>query len=146
MAVITLTGCSAPSEPQVTFYSHGSSVNVHPARYCDANGENCSPPPQDPVGNLTVPDDAPLQVSVPGEVASTPWQIAFTYRDKQGNQHDGRSSVFAPDERFAYTLRLPPDGVSFEHVEVQQFSAVLSAGNEGGVEFGIAGSWLLDTR
>lgn len=146
VAGIALAGCSAPSEPRVTFYSHGEAVEVEPARYCDANGENCSPPPEDPVGELEVPADEPLQISVSQEVASTPWQVVFLYRNAQGQELDGRSSVFAPDQRHSYTLRLPDDGEQLEHVEVQQFSAVLTPGPEGGVNFGIGGSWVLDAR
>ena len=146
VAGIALAGCSAPSEPQVTFYSHGEAVAVDPARYCDANGENCAPPPADPVGELEVPADAPLQISVPEEVATTPWQVAFIYRNAQGEEFDGRSSVFAPNQRHSYTLRLPPDGKQLEHVEVQQFSAVLTPGPGGGVNFGIGGSWVLDAQ
>lgn len=146
VAGIALAGCSAPAEPQITFYSHGDSVEVEPARYCDATGENCAPPPANPVGELPVPEKAPLQISVPEEVATTPWQVAFIYRSTDGQERDGRSPVFAPNERHAFTLHLPPDGARLEHVEVQQFSAMLTAGSEGGVDFGIGGSWILDTR
>lgn len=143
---IGLTGCAAPSPPEVTFYSHGTSVEVAPARYCDAQGDQCAPPPEHPVGRLTVPGRAPLQISVPREVSSTPWQVAFIYRDTEGRERDGRSSVIAPDEQHAYTLQLPPDGAKLEHVEVQQYSATLLPGEEGGVDFAISGSWVLDTR
>lgn len=146
VAAIALAGCSTPTEPQVTFYSHGESVAVEPARYCDASGENCAPAPKDPVGELPVPEKAPLQISVPAEVASTPWQVAFIYRGANGEELDGRSPVFAPGERHAFTLHLPPDGTRLEHVEVQQFSALLMPGPEGGVDFAIGGSWILDTR
>lgn len=145
-AGLALTGCGAQPPPEVTFYSDGQSVEVVPARYCEEDGTQCVPPPKNPVGQLTVPKAEPLQISVPGEVASTPWQVAFIYRDANGKEQDGRSSVFPPDERFAYTLELPADGVRLEHVEVQQFSAVLLPGSDGGVDFGIAGSWVLDTR
>lgn len=139
-------GCAAPSEPQVTFYSHGNAVTVDPAQYCDATGQNCAAPSKDPVGELRVPGRDPLQISVPGEVASTPWQVAFIYRGINGEQLDGRSEVFAPNERHAYTLLLPPDGAQLEHVEVQRFSAVLTPGTDGGVDFGIGGSWILNIQ
>ncbi|MGP4019384.1 DUF2771 family protein [Saccharopolyspora sp. 5N708] len=139
-------GCAAPSEPQVTFYSHGRTATVDPALYCDATGQHCSKPSEDPVGELRIPSREPLQISVPGEVAAAPWQVAFIYRGVNGQELDGRSAVFPPNERFAYTLQLPPDGARLEHVEVQQFSAVLTQGADGGVDFGIGGSWLLDVQ
>ncbi|MCI2420401.1 DUF2771 domain-containing protein [Saccharopolyspora sp. K220] len=141
-----VAGCAAPSEPQVTFYSHGNSVTVDPAQYCDATGQNCAKPPENPVGQLRIPGREPLQISVPGEVAAAPWQVAFIYRGINGDELDGRSAVFPPNERFAYTLNLPPDGARLEHVEVQQFSAVLSPSADGGVDFGIGGSWILDVQ
>nr|WP_246330565.1 DUF2771 family protein [Saccharopolyspora hordei] len=143
--VALVAGCAAPSEPQVTFYSHGRSVQVAPAQYCDPTGEDCTTSP-DAVRDLRVPPRAPLQVSVPGEVAETPWQVVFLYRGVNGEELDGRSPVFAPGERHAYTLQLPPDGAHLEHVEVQQFSAVLTQGVDGGVDFGIGGSWVLDVH
>lgn len=146
LVAAALAGCSAPADPQVTFYSHGSSAEVEPARYCDATGANCSKPPATPAGALHVPEGAPLQISVPGEVSSTPWQVAYVYRGKNGEELGGRGPVFTPDERHSYTLRVPPDGVRLEHVEVQQYSAVLTAGADGGVDFGISGSWVLDPR
>lgn len=140
-----LAGCSAPADPQVTFYSHGKSVEVAPARYCEPTGEGCSPPAPNPVGDLRVPEGAPLQISVPGDVSATPWQVVYIYRDGKGQEVGGRAPVFGPNERHSYTLRLPPDAARLEHVEVQQYSAVLSAAAEGGVDFGISGTWVLDT-
>ncbi|MDA3648250.1 DUF2771 domain-containing protein [Saccharopolyspora indica] len=143
--VALVAGCAAPSEPQVTFYSHGRSVEVAPAQYCDPTGETCATSP-DAVGDLRVPERAPLQISVPGKVSETPWQVVFLYRGTNGEELDGRSPVFAPDERHAYTLQLPPDGTRLEHVEVQQFSAVLTEGVDGGVDFGIGGTWVLNIQ
>ncbi|MDA3630812.1 DUF2771 family protein [Saccharopolyspora sp. WRP15-2] len=143
--VVLAAGCAAPSEPQVTFYSHGRSVEVAPAQYCNPNGEKCTGSP-DAVGKLRVPDGSPLQISVPGKVSETPWQVVFLYRGANGQELDGRSPVFTPNERHAYTLELPPDGVHLEHVEVQQFSAVLTPGADGGVDFGIGGSWVLNVE
>ncbi|MFR9728614.1 DUF2771 family protein [Saccharopolyspora sp. MS10] len=146
LGVAAMAGCSAPADPQVTFYSHGEAVEVAPARFCDPGGEQCSPPPADPVGELHVPERSPLQISVPGEVSATPWQVAYIYRDADGREIDGRTPVFRPDERRTYTLRVPADGTRLEHVEVQQYSAVLTADADGGVDFGISGTWVLDPR
>ncbi|TWF92509.1 DUF2771 family protein [Saccharopolyspora dendranthemae] len=139
-------GCSSPSQPQVTFYSHGDSVAVDPAQHCDPTGQECSPPNPDAIGALRAVDRDPVQISVPAEVAGAPWQVVFLYRGLNGQELDGRSPVFTPDSRHSYTLQLPPDGARIEHVEVQQFSAVLSQGADGGVDFGIGGSWVLDVK
>lgn len=145
VAAITLAaGCGAPSDPQVTFYSHGNAVEVRPAQYCDPTGQECSKPPADPAGELRMTGREPLQISVPDEVASTPWQVAFVYRDLAGKEVESRVAVFPPNTRHAYTLHLPPDAKRIEHVEVQQYSAVLTQGSNGGVQFGIGGSWVLN--
>lgn len=144
--IALVAGCAAPSEPQVTFYSHGNSVAVNPAQYCDATGQNCVTPSENTVGDLRVPDNDPLQISVPGEVAAAPWQVVFLYRGANGQELDGRTAVFRPNERHAYTLQVPPDGTRLEHVEVQQFSAVLTQGTDGGVDFGIGGTWILNVH
>ncbi|QUG99941.1 DUF2771 family protein [Saccharopolyspora erythraea] len=143
---VALAGCSAPADPQVTFYSHGQAVEVAPAQYCDALGEKCSPPPAEPIGKLRVPGREPLQISVPSDVAEAPWQVAFIYRTTSGEEVGGKTEVFTGGDRHAYTLQLPGDGVQFEHVEVQRFSALLSPGTEGGVDFVIGGSWILDVN
>lgn len=143
---LLVAGCGAPAQPQVTFYSHGNSVAVQPALYCNPNGENCSKPPQNPVGSLRMVGGDPLQISVPDEVASAPWQVAFIYRDTAGKEVESRSAVFTPNTRHAYTLTPPPDAAVIEHVEVQKFSAVLTEGPDGGIDFGIGGSWLLQVH
>lgn len=145
-AALALAGCSTSAPPQVTFFSHGHSAEVEPAQFCGQGGEHCVPPPHDPTGRLAVPPHAPLQVSVPGQVAETPWQIAFIYSTANGEQRSGRTPVFAPNTHYAYTLKLPPDGAKIEHVEVQQYSGQLVQTPEGGLAFGIGGSWLLDAR
>jgi hypothetical protein len=143
--IAVLAGCAAPSDPQVTFYSHGKSVEVDPVGYCDPTGSRCTPPPKTPAGDLTVPAQAPLQISVPSQVSSAPWQVSFLYRGANGEQVGDRTPVFAPNQRYAYTLR-PPQGARLEHVEVQVYAAVLSPGDEGGVVFPIIGDWVLDAH
>lgn len=146
VAGIVLAGCSTPDPPQVTFYSHGDSVRAAPVRYCNPMGRECSQPAPEAAKELAVPADAPLQISVPEEISTAPWQIVFRYRTADDRLVEGRSPVFAPGRRHAYTLRLPRDGTRFEHVEVQRYAATLTVSPQGDVRFGIGGSWVLDVR
>lgn len=146
VAGIALAGCSTHGQPQVTFYSHGDTSRVAPVRYCNLMGQECSPPQRGNAGDLGVPPDAPVQISVPKELSSAPWQVVFRYRSATGEQVEQRSPVFAPDERQAYTLRVPEGGGQLEHVEVQRYAASLTVGPGGTVKFGIGGSWVLDTH
>ncbi len=146
VAGIALAGCSTPSQPQVTFYAHGDSVRVAPVRLCDAMGQGCSKPRPGAVEDLAVPPTTPLQVSVPEDVSTAPWQIVFRYRTPDGKELKGRSPVFAPDRRHAYTLRLPVPGAQLLRVEVQRYAASLTVGPQGDIRFGIGGSWAVDVR
>lgn len=145
VAGVALAAC-APSVPQVTFSANGKSATVQAARYCDPTGKNCTPPPKDPVALLSVPAHTPLQISVPKQVWQAPWQVAFVYRGLHGEELQGRTSVFPPNQQHAYTLQVPADGTQLEHVEIQEFSGVVSPNTQGGVDFSIGGSWLLNVQ
>ncbi|APU17672.1 MULTISPECIES: DUF2771 family protein [Actinoalloteichus] len=141
LAGLAVAGCAVPATPKVTFYSNRETVHVEPAQLCDAQLTECSVN-EGAVGVLRVPPGAPLQISVPHHIGDTPWQVVFRYR-VDGEVVDGRSEVFAPDERLAYTLRLPEEDAQLEALEVQQFGAVLVEDPESGVGFITSGIWVL---
>lgn len=141
VAGIALAGCSTPSQPQVTFYSHGDSVRVSPVSYCNARGAECTKPRPDAVEGLDMPASAPLQISVPEEVSKAPWQVVFRYRTADGRELEGRGPVFAPGRQHAYKLDLPVPGARLTRVEVQRYAASLTVTPEGDVRFDIGGSW-----
>ncbi len=146
VAGIALTGCSpGESRPEVTFYSHGDTARVAPVLFCNELGKQCSRPDQGNVGELGVPTDAPVQISVPEELSSAPWQVVFRYRGPDGKQVEERSTVFDPGKRHAYTLRVPGGG-QVEHIEVQRYSAPVTITPSGGILFSIGGTWVLDTH
>jgi hypothetical protein len=142
---VAVAAC-APSAPQVTFSANGKSITAAAARYCDPTGQNCTPPPKNPVAMLAIPPHAPLQISVPKQVSQAPWQVAFLYRGLHGEDLQGRTPVFPPNQQHDYTLQVPADGTRLEHVEIQEFSGVVSPNTQGGVDFSIGGSWLLDVQ
>nr|WP_207631112.1 DUF2771 family protein [Actinopolyspora sp. BKK1] len=141
---ILLTGCGAAKQdrPQVTFYAHGESVRVAPVRYCEPLAQECAEPRPDEVRHLTVPADSTMQISVSEEIQTAPWQVVFSYRTASGEQRQGRSEVFSPKERFAYTLDLSEPGARLEQVEVQRYTAVLVDDLESR-QFVIGGTWVL---
>ncbi|MBB5924020.1 hypothetical protein FHR81_005097 [Actinoalloteichus hoggarensis] len=141
LACLTVAGCAAPATPRVSFYADRETIHVEPAQLCDAQLTECSVN-EAAVGVLRVPPGAPLQISVPHHVGDTPWQVVFRYR-VDGEVVDGRSEVFAPEERLAYTLRLPEADAQLEAVEVQRFGAVLVEDPETGVGFITSGIWVL---
>lgn len=143
-AVLVLAGCGADEPPQVTFAAGAASAVARPAQYCtDMDLERCVGDPTAPVA-LPVPPGTALQVTVPEEVASTPWQVVFTYRDAAGTPVDQRSAVFAPDERSIYTVELPAAEDRLLQAQVQQYGPPPEVNPETGeVEFPAGASWVL---
>ncbi|MFI9010411.1 DUF2771 family protein [Actinosynnema sp. NPDC053489] len=145
VSLLVLAGCAAaPSDPEVTFYADGRTVNVKPSQYCDLRSENCAVDP-DAVGVLRVRPGKPVQISVPGDLADSAWSVKFTYRNARGEpQEPLRSKLFTErDPRHAYTLVLPDEGDQLESVEVQQYGARIETSTTGAFDFVARGTWIL---
>ncbi|MHA6624294.1 DUF2771 family protein [Pseudonocardia sichuanensis] len=164
VAALVLAGCAgqdapppAPqgAPPQVTFTADAATAVARPAQYCDLQLTDCTGDPAAPV-TLPVPPGTPLVVTVPPEIAQTPWQVVFSYRDAAGARIDQRSPVFppnapglevAPDEvsrSWALTLPAPED--QLVTAEVQQYGPPPQANPETGeIDFPIRASWVLTT-
>jgi hypothetical protein len=141
-AGLVLAGCSAPPDPEVTFYSSGTAIDVGPTQLCDVALNECEAFPE-AAGVLRVPPGRPLQISVPGEVAETPWTVVFSYRNAAGEpQEPARSRIFKQDEQYAYTLTLPDPGDQLESVEVQQLGAALTPDGTD-LQFFTRATWVL---
>ncbi|MGH3586726.1 MAG: DUF2771 family protein, partial [Pseudonocardia sp.] len=143
LAALLLAGCATEQPPpQVTFTAGGASAVARPAQYCDLELTECLTDVAAPV-TLSVPPDTPLQVSVPPEIAQTPWQVVFSYADAAGATVDERSPVFAPDERADWTLSPAPTGRLLT-AEVQQYGPPPRPNPQSGeLEFPIRASWVL---
>jgi hypothetical protein len=144
-AALLLACCGGAAPPQVTFAAGQASAVARPTQYCDLQLTDCKGDPAAPV-ELAVPVGTPLKVTVPHEIAETPWQVVFTYRDGTGAQTDGRSPVFAPNAQSDYTLELPAPTDRLVGAQVQQFGPPPQADPEtGDIEFPIRASWVLNT-
>ncbi len=117
---LAVAGCGSSAPPTVTFTAGPGDVVAKPTQYCDIDLKNCSSDAAGPV-ELTVPPGTPLQITVPDAIASTPWQVVFSYRDSAGTQTDGRSPVFAVNAQSAYSLQLPAPADRLLGVQVQQY-------------------------
>ncbi len=125
-----LAGCSAPAPPEVTFYADGESVRAEPLRYCDALVTSCEPEPGEPAV-LDVRAGEPVQISVPADVAETPWLVNVQYTDSEGTVRPIRQDVFTPDERHAYTAVPQAPAEQLLVVEVQQLGGAYAADAQG---------------
>ncbi|MHC1561169.1 DUF2771 family protein [Actinomycetospora sp. C-140] len=142
IVVLVVRANAGPSSPgDVTFGAGGAQAAVGASQFCDVQVTECG---DDPDANavLPVPPNTPLVVRVPEEVASTPWQLAFQFRDANGAAQQGRSPVFAPGTTPSYTLVLPDAADQLTSAEVQQYGARLSQGPNG-LEFATRATWVL---
>ncbi len=144
VAALVVAGCGGSDEPpRVTFGAGAASVVAGPAQYCNLEFTDCTNDAAAPV-ELAVPVGTVLQVDVPDEISTTPWQVIFTYRDAAGAQADGRSPVFGPDERSDYPLQLPTPTDRLLTAQVQQYGPPPQANpTTGEIEFPIRASWVV---
>jgi len=163
VAALLLAGCAGqdappPAEegppPQVVFETDAATATAGPAQYCDLQLTACTTDPAAPV-TLAVPAGTALTVSVPPQIAQTPWQVVFSYRDASGAQVDERSPVWAPtgDDlpvspdragRF-WVLQLPRPTDQLLTAEVQQYGPPPAPDPETGeLQFPIRASWVLN--
>jgi hypothetical protein len=146
VAALLLAGCGAtePPPPQVTFTAGAASIVARPAQYCDVALTQCLTDVAAPV-RLAVPPGTPVQVTVPPEIAQTPWQVVFSYADAAGTPTDERSPVFAPDSRSDWTLQLSAAEDRLLTAEVQQYGPPPQPNPQTGeMEFPIRASWVLN--
>jgi hypothetical protein len=142
VVVLVVRATSGPSAPgDVTFAAGGATTSVDPGQFCDVEVTECDGDPE-AVAVLRVPPNTPLTVTVPEEVASTPWQIAFTFRDAAGATQQGRSPVFPPGSTPTFTLVLPAASDQLTSAEVQQYGARITQGPNG-LEFATRATWVL---
>lgn len=128
-AAVVLTGCSAETLPEVTFYADGETVTAAPYEsYCNALMRDCVK--SNETARLTVRRGKPVQVSVPVEVADTPWQMIAGYRDASG-QNKWLTDVYTPGSQRAITVAPPSPADQLLGVEIQQLSAAYVANEKG---------------
>lgn len=139
--LVALSACSVPN-PDVTFYSSGKSVTAAPIQYCNAQEQHCAANGS-AAAALTVIPGQPVQVSVPQEIANTPWQVAARFRDASGTEYASCSPLFGVGKQYAYTVYAPHAGDQLVLIEIYQSSATfaLAAGNQ--VYTPIRGTWVL---
>jgi hypothetical protein len=125
-----LTGCSAPDAPEVTFFADGHTVNSPPLIHCDELVRKCE---QSPGGaaSLKVRPGKPVQVSVPSEIAKTPWVINVQYADAKGELQPVEQQTFTSGDTLAYTATPPSADDQLVVVEIQQLGAAYAADETG---------------
>lgn len=139
--LLSLSACSAP-DPDITFYSSGTTVSVAPIQYCDITEAHCSAN-GGATRSLAVTTGQPVQISAPQQVANSPWQVAARYRDTKGAEYVACSPLFVAGNQFAYTVHPPHADDRLVLIEVYQASATLEELPNGDIETPIRGTWVL---
>jgi hypothetical protein len=139
--LVVLSSCSVPN-PEITFFSSGHSITVAPIQYCDVQDQHCTANGA-AAASLTVIPGQPVQVSVPQEVADTPWQVAARFRDASGSEYASCSPLFSVGQRYAYTIYPPHTGDQLVLVEIYQSSGTLAMTSAGDVYTPVRGTWVL---
>lgn len=85
--------------PQISVYSHGTTVRVDPYLYCNVvNLDDCVRGGTQ--GELAVSGRYPVQLSVPAPISSAPWRLLRVYEDEQNTT----TSAFRPGTQLAVTI------------------------------------------
>jgi hypothetical protein len=139
--LVVLSSCSVPN-PNVTFYSSGTSVTAAPIQYCDVQEQHCTANGS-ASASLSVIPGQPVQISVPQEIADTPWQVAARFRDASGTEYAACSPLFGVGQRYAYTVYAPHAGDQLVLIEIYQSSATFALDGSQQVYTPIRGTWVL---
>jgi hypothetical protein len=143
-------GCSKEAPPQpkpeVTFSIDGGSVTARPLMHCDVMVTACD---QDAnaQAKLLVPPGKPVRITVPPEVAESPWSVAIEYKTAAGEQKEPATvATFVPNQAHDYTVTLPGPGDQLQTVEVKQASAKQDPAVTGDIQLLARAVWSLQVQ
>jgi hypothetical protein len=125
-----LTACGAPAAPEVTFFADGHTVNSAPLIHCDELVRQCQQNP-DGAASLKVRPGKPVQISLPSEIAKTPWVINVQYANAKGELQPVMQQTFTTGDKLAYTATAPAADDQLLVVEIQQLGAAYAADETG---------------
>lgn len=129
-SALALTGCSAPAAPEVTFFADGHTVNAGPLIHCDALVRHCDQH-KDAAASLKVRPGKPVQISVPSDIAKTPWVVNVQYANGRGELQPVTQETFTSGDRLAYTAAPPAPEDQLVVVEIQQLGAAYAVDETG---------------
>lgn len=128
-------GCSAsdppPEDPRVDFVVADKKVTADPYLYCDVQVKDCKRDNTAQV-SLEVAPGTPVRVTVPEDVAKTPWSVVIQYKTAAGEQKAPETvATFAPGKSSTFDALPPGAGDQLQTVEVKQAGAKLVRDEKG---------------
>lgn len=140
-----MAGCSAaeppPEDPTVAFTVEDRKVIAKPYLYCDVQVDNCRRDNTAQVSLEVAPGTA-VRVTVPDEVAKTPWSVVIQYKTAAGEQKPPETvATFAPNKESTFDALPPGPGDQLQTVEVKQAGAKLVRDEKGEAAAVSRGVW-----
>lgn len=129
--------------PQVSVYTHGTLLHVSPYRFCDVALTKCDPKGQ--TAELRVNAVDRVQLSIPKEIASSPWELVRVYVSPtpEGPQIH-RGTLYRGGNWLAVTVpTVDPSGLRLAGLEIQLPTAGIN--QHGEEEFRVRAAWSIAT-
>ncbi|MFF0143954.1 uncharacterized protein DUF2771 [Amycolatopsis sulphurea] len=142
---LAVAGCSAPGPAEVTFYGDGHTIRTAPIGNCDLKTGVCSANPG-AAGTLKVRPGRSVQISVPKEVAETPWKVTVQYVNGKGQPQPLQEAIITSGDRYAYTAAPPAKDDQIVVVEIAQASVISRTGDPNDAEPITTALWSLQVR
>ena len=142
---LAVAGCSAPGPAEVTFYADGHTIRVGPIGNCDITTGVCAADPG-AAGTLKVRPGRSIQVSVPKEVAETPWKITAQSVNGKGEPQPLKEDIITSRDRYAYTVTPPAKDDQIVVVEIAQATVISRTGDPNDAEPITTALWSLQVR
>ncbi|WP_328604661.1 DUF2771 domain-containing protein [Amycolatopsis sp. NBC_00345] len=142
---LAVAGCSAPGPAEVTFYADGHTIRVGPIGNCDITTGVCAADPG-AAGTLKVRPGRSVQISVPKEVAETPWKITAQYVNGKGEPQPLKEDIITSRDRYAYTVTPPAKDDQIVVVEIAQATVISRTGDPNDAEPITTALWSLQVR
>lgn len=137
LVVLLLAGCSsneppaAVPQPRIDFTVADKKVTAKPFLYCDLKVEDCRRDNTAMI-KMPVPPGTAVHITVPTEVADTPWSVVIQYKTTDGQQKAPVTvATFAPKKATTYDALPTEPGAQLETVEVKQAGGVMVKGDTG---------------
>lgn len=129
-SVFALTRNVEPHQPYLHMAVGDELHTIEPARWCDLRLTECEPAlgtEQRPTPTVPVPVGDTVMLSVSGEIAEGPWNLAAVYWTPKGLVEDEQPQL--PGETYTVTLKTAPEYVLLG-LTVYPASGVLAEGDE----------------
>ena len=136
VVLFVLAGCSSneppadPPQPQVGFAVAEKKVTAKPFLYCDIKVEDCRRDNTAMV-KLAVPPGTAVRVTVPKDVADTPWSVVIQYSAAGEQKAPVTIATFAPGKQTSFDALPEEPGAQLHTVEVKQAGGVMVKGETG---------------